>query len=59
MKAYGHTRRDKLECKYGCCTGKSGKKKGCRMIVDRARRKKARQQGKSPIEACSAEPATC
>lgn len=23
MKPYGHSRRDKLECKYGCCTTKS------------------------------------
>ena len=27
MKAYGHSRKDKIECKYGCCTYKSGKKK--------------------------------
>lgn len=44
MKPYGHTRRDKLECDYGCCNGKSGKQKSCRKIVDRARRKKARQR---------------
>lgn len=43
MKAYGHTRRDKLECTYGWCTGKSGKKKDCRAIVDRAKRKGARR----------------
>jgi hypothetical protein len=43
MKAYGHSRRDKLECKYGCCTGKSGKVKACRKVVDRTHRKTARQ----------------
>lgn len=43
MKAYGHTRRDKLECEYGCCTGKSGKKKHCRAAVDRSKRKAARR----------------
>lgn len=46
MKAYGHSRRDKLECKYGCCTGKSGSKKGCQAVVDRSKRKSARQSGK-------------
>lgn len=44
MKAYGHSRRDKLECKYGCCTGKSGAKKNCRKEVDRTKRKTARRQ---------------
>lgn len=43
MKAYGHTRKDKIECKYGCCTTKSGKKKNCRDIVDKTKHKKARQ----------------
>lgn len=45
MKAYGHSRSDKLECKYGCCTSKSGKAKNCRGVVDRANRKTARQSG--------------
>ena len=43
MKAYGHSRRDKLECKYGCCTLKSGAKKSCRKVVDRTKRKAARR----------------
>jgi len=43
MKAYGHTRRDKIECAYGCCTTKSGKAKNCRTVVDRSKRKKERQ----------------
>lgn len=43
MKAYGHSRRDKLECVYGCCTSKSGAAKDCRKLVDRTRRKTARQ----------------
>lgn len=49
MKAYGHSRKDKLECKYGCCTSKSGKKKNCRNVVDRANRKTARQEGNKNI----------
>lgn len=50
MKAYGHNRRDKLECKCGCCTGKSGKDRSCRTVVDRANRKSARQFGKLIIK---------
>ena len=46
MKAYGHSRKDKLECRYGCCTGKSGKARNCRKIVDRANRKTARREMK-------------
>lgn len=45
MKAYGHSRSDKIECRYGCCTTKSGKAKNCRTLVDRANRKSARQSG--------------
>jgi hypothetical protein len=44
MKAYGHSRKDKETCKYGCCTYKSGKKLRCREVVDRAHRKTARQE---------------
>lgn len=43
MKAYGHSRKDKIECQYGCCTTKSGVKKNCRAVVDKANRKTARQ----------------
>lgn len=50
MKAYGHSRKDKIECQYGCCTTKSGKKKNCRIEVDRANRKTARQEGKKDIK---------
>jgi len=46
MKAYGHSRKDKMECKFGCCTGKSGKMLHCRNIVDRSNRKTARQEAK-------------
>ena len=49
MKAYGHNRRDKRECRYGCCTGKSGKKKNCRHSVDRANRKTARREDKEVV----------
>jgi hypothetical protein len=50
MKAYGHSRRDKLECKYGCCTGKSGAKKGMREVNDRGHRKTARREAKQHIK---------
>jgi hypothetical protein len=49
MKPYGHSRRDKLECKYGCCTYNSGKHKHCRKVVDRTNRKSARQAEKQLI----------
>lgn len=49
MKAYGHSRKDKLSCKYGCCTFKSGKDKSCRKEVDRTNRKTARQEAKKVI----------
>lgn len=49
MHAYGHIRRDKFECKYGCCTTKSGKKKDCRVRVDRQNRKSARQAFRNEI----------
>ena len=49
MKAYGHNRRDKLECRFGCCTGKSGTELNCRYIVDRANRKSARQYARKMI----------
>jgi hypothetical protein len=49
MKAYGHSRKDKQECKYRCCTTKSGPKKNCRHIVDRANRKTARQNVSNEI----------
>lgn len=50
MKAYGHSRKDKLECKYGCCTSKSGAKKNCRKEVDRTNRKTARQEAVKEIK---------
>lgn len=49
MKAYGHSRKDKQQCKYGCCTLKSGKDKNCRVVVDRANRKTARQMSKKEV----------
>lgn len=50
MKAYGHSRKDKQECKYGCCTTKSGKEKNCREVVDKTKRKAARQEGFKEIK---------
>ena len=49
MKAYGHSRRDKLTCKFGCCVGKSGKFRNCRDSVDRSNRKTSRQSFKKEI----------
>lgn len=49
MKAYGHDRYAKLECQYGCCTGKAGKDRDYRVLVDRAARKAARQLAKKQI----------
>lgn len=49
MKAYGHSRRDKLQCKSGCCTYKSGKHLSCRESVDRAKKKTARQEANKLI----------
>lgn len=49
MKPYGHSRKDKQECQYGCCTFKSGKEKNCRAVVDKANRKTARQDAKKSI----------
>lgn len=56
MKPYGHSRRDKLECKYGCCTGKSGKEKACREVVDKSKRKSARQAADNLIKEIKNEP---
>lgn len=56
MKPYGHSRRDKLECRYGCCTSKSGKQKACRYIVDKAKRKAARRAGYKFTEENTNEP---
>ena len=49
MHPYGHSRTDKQECKYGCCTHKSGKNLNCREVVDRANKKTARQLDKEYI----------
>ena len=50
MKPYGYTRKDKLECEYGCCTFKGGRHKKCRKIIDRIKRKTARQISLSNIK---------
>lgn len=47
MKAYGHTRSDiGKSCPYGCCTGKSDKRRNLRDVRDRSRRKKERRAAK-------------
>lgn len=51
MKAYGHTRKDMQRCSYGCCGFKSMKEKNCRHIVDKSKRKSARQGENRDIEA--------
>lgn len=50
MKAYGHSRRDKLTCIYGCCGFKSMKFRSERFFVDKIKRKSARQSGKADIQ---------
>lgn len=50
MHPYGHSRKDKLECQYGCCSFKSGKDKNCRNVVDKANRKTARQEQKKEVK---------
>lgn len=50
MKSYGHSRRDKLQCRYGCCQLKRGTKFGSqREVADRNRRKTARQEASKGI----------
>ena len=50
MKAYGHTRSDiGKECRFGCCTGKSDKRRGLRDVRDRNLRKKERQDAKVKV----------
>ena len=49
MKAYGFNRRDKLECKYGCCTFTAGKNRNCRIDSDREARKAARSDAKKYV----------
>lgn len=44
MKAYGYTRRAKLECRFGCCVeSDAGKQVHARKRNDAARRKAARR----------------
>lgn len=50
MKAYGHSRRDKLTCIYGCCGTKSLKQSSFRKFVDKTNRKTARQEGAQDIK---------
>lgn len=48
MKAYGFSRKDKLECEYGCCTMKKGNPNCNKKNVLRQRaRKTARREGKA------------
>lgn len=47
MKAYGHSRKDKLMCRYGCCGFKSMKFLSCRKVVDKSNRKTARQESQN------------
>lgn len=50
MKAYGYSRRAKLECKFGCCVNPAaGKHVRARKANDRSARKTGRQIGKADI----------
>ena len=45
MKAYGHTRKEKLTCVYGCCDVRKGSKlKLCRKVADRNAKKRERKK---------------
>jgi hypothetical protein len=51
MKPYGHSRSDiGKSCPYGCCTGKSDKRRNIRAVRDRSRRKRERQSAKSEFK---------
>ena len=50
MKAYGYSRADKRECKYGCCTFKAGKYRSCRELIDKTARKSARFEANKEIQ---------
>ena len=56
MKPYGHSRFFKQTSEYGCCTNKGGRHKLSRNIVDRSRRKTARQEGKMFTKLLTEEP---
>ena len=52
MKAYGSIRYEQHRCPYGCCATKWCKEvgnKNSRIVMDRTRRKTARQTGKHEI----------
>lgn len=50
MKAYGHSRKDMQRCRYGCCGFNSVKQKDCRDVVDKSKRKSARQEGQNEVK---------
>jgi hypothetical protein len=50
MKSYGHYRRDKLTCQYGCCAEIWNKNKNSRLKCDKTRRKTARQKAVKEIK---------
>ncbi len=51
MRVYGSKRYDALTCLYGCCTTKYGRHKQHRKVLDRGRRKTARQAARKEIAA--------
>jgi len=52
MKPYGYTEKDNSICGFGCCfhPNYAHRQWGCRKLVDRAKRKKARREGKKEID---------
>lgn len=47
MKAYGYSRRDRLTCRYGCCSGlKAGLHRRSRRKIDGVMRKRGRRLAK-------------
>ncbi len=49
MKPYGHKRHDTISCIYGCCRGKSNPYQNAIDLVNKAAKKRARQEGKIQI----------
>ncbi len=49
MKPYGHKRKDCLVCAYGCCRSKSNPYQNGADLVNKAAKKRSRQQGKMEI----------
>ncbi len=52
MKPYGHTEKDNSICGWGCCfhPDRTQRHWTVRKVIDRAKRKKARREGRKEID---------